>query len=235
MNPSVREDLIATSLPLVKSIAVRLRKAYRFPSPIEDLYADGLTGLMEAVERFDPTRGVAFTTFAFPRIRGAILDLHRHEPANTVYRHERRRRPADTRSVLGVASTPSGTADAEPTSTPAPGLPAFEEIGSIVFVPSDQLDSIADESALHPDEEVERKRHIERVRAAFAALEQLERRVLELHYYGEKSFAEIAAEIGICKPWAFRIHKRGVRTLRNALQPLDPDMPPSNTSVEDSR
>ncbi len=42
--------------------------------PVEDLAAYGLLGLVEAAERFDPTRGVKFTTFAYPRVRGAILD-----------------------------------------------------------------------------------------------------------------------------------------------------------------
>ena len=65
-----RNRLVLQFSPLVKYVAGRLRT--RLPETVEyaDLVSDGIIGLMEAIERFDPDRGLSFQTFAVPRIRG---------------------------------------------------------------------------------------------------------------------------------------------------------------------
>lgn len=69
-----RETLITTHLSKVKYIADRM--AAKLPPSVEwdDLYGAGVLGLIDAVERYDSSRGIAFTTFAEMRVRGAILD-----------------------------------------------------------------------------------------------------------------------------------------------------------------
>ena len=60
--------------PLAKFVAGRVIP--NLPSNVEqaDLISYGVFGLIDALERFDPDRGIAFESFAIPRIRGAILD-----------------------------------------------------------------------------------------------------------------------------------------------------------------
>jgi RNA polymerase sigma factor FliA len=72
-----RENLILNYAPLVKVVAGRLGS--RLPPQVEegDLISFGLTGLLEAIERYDPQRGAKFKTFALFRIRGAMLDALR--------------------------------------------------------------------------------------------------------------------------------------------------------------
>jgi RNA polymerase sigma factor FliA len=76
-NDVARENLILNYAPLVKVVAGRLGS--RLPPQVEegDLISFGLTGLLEAIERYDPQRGVKFKTFALLRIRGAMLDALR--------------------------------------------------------------------------------------------------------------------------------------------------------------
>src|SRR5450432_1256402 len=74
---SERDYLITETMPLVKSIADRLKRSWRLSAPFEDLCAFGMAGLVEAANRFDPSRGVTFGTFAHYRIRGAIIDALR--------------------------------------------------------------------------------------------------------------------------------------------------------------
>jgi RNA polymerase sigma factor for flagellar operon FliA len=214
-QPSPRKQVIEDYLPLVKSIVARTRLAHGLRATFDDLYAAGVTGLLEAAERFDPSRGVAFTTFAYYRIRGAVLDTKRSEErpippaAPTAYVRLSAiltdGRPANTNAVLSPEP-----ADASSTWTPSDGNP-------VQLVPFEVLDSVEDESAPHPDEEVERRWRSARVRQALAGLPELERRVLELHYYEDESFAGISAKLGMCKPWAFRLHARGLVMLRDAL------------------
>src|ERR1044071_1344340 len=74
MGAGDRDRLVEQHLPLVEHIARKVRKQITARVPIEDLCGYGSKGLIEAAERFDPRHGVAFTTFAHYRIRGAMLD-----------------------------------------------------------------------------------------------------------------------------------------------------------------
>ncbi len=73
-NPAARDHLIVHYSPLVKFVAGRVGAG--LPSSVDpgDLVSSGVFGLIDAIERFDPERGVKFETFAVPRIRGAVYD-----------------------------------------------------------------------------------------------------------------------------------------------------------------
>ncbi|MCG9891744.1 MAG: RNA polymerase sigma factor SigF [Thermosynechococcaceae cyanobacterium MS004] len=82
-NPSVqlRNRLVKLNLGLVRKVAHRL--AHQCSEPYEDLEQCGYMGLITAIERFDPSQGFAFSSFAVPYIRGEILHFLR-DRANTV-------------------------------------------------------------------------------------------------------------------------------------------------------
>ncbi|MFN9065764.1 MAG: sigma-70 family RNA polymerase sigma factor, partial [Bdellovibrionales bacterium] len=69
-----KDELISEYSPLIKFIAQKI--AVRLPSNIEldDLISAGVIGLMDAIEKYDPTRDNKFKTYAEFRVRGAILD-----------------------------------------------------------------------------------------------------------------------------------------------------------------
>ena len=112
------ERLVAQYAALVRHVAGRLRLMLPAHVEYDDLVGSGVFGLLSAIERFEPERGVKFETFATSRIRGAILDslraadwAPRLPPAGTGYRSalalwERRSgRPATTAEVsaeLGI-------------------------------------------------------------------------------------------------------------------------------------
>src|ERR1044071_102934 len=74
MSRPDRDQLIQQHLSLVQSVARKLKKQITARVEFDDLVGYGSKGLIEAAERFDPRHGVAFTTFAYYRIRGAMLD-----------------------------------------------------------------------------------------------------------------------------------------------------------------
>ena len=73
-DAKARERLVVAYSPMVKFVAGRLGAG--LPSHVDDadLISYGLMGLIGAIERFDPERGIKFETFAMTRIRGAIID-----------------------------------------------------------------------------------------------------------------------------------------------------------------
>ncbi|HHZ92172.1 TPA: FliA/WhiG family RNA polymerase sigma factor [Candidatus Poribacteria bacterium] len=73
-DSEAKEQLIDQCLPLIKSIAYRA-SVYASPSyDLDDLVSIGIMGMLDAIDRFDPTKGATFKTFASHRIRGAVLD-----------------------------------------------------------------------------------------------------------------------------------------------------------------
>ncbi len=73
-NPCLKEALIKRYVHLVRFIAGRMRIALPAHLRMEELEGAGIVGLLLAVDGFDPNHGVDFSTYAQPRIRGAILD-----------------------------------------------------------------------------------------------------------------------------------------------------------------
>ena len=69
-----RDDLVLKYLPLIKYVVSRMAVTPPQGLDYEDLLSFGVFGLLDAVDKFDPSKGFVFQTYAIPRIRGAILD-----------------------------------------------------------------------------------------------------------------------------------------------------------------
>lgn len=94
-----RNEALLEWYPLVERIAHRAAQTYGLPPSIDtsDLVSCGVLGLAEAVERYDPDRGVAFEAFAIPRVKGAVIDAIRAAdwiPARPVRSHARPASPS---------------------------------------------------------------------------------------------------------------------------------------------
>lgn len=85
----IPESAVAPHLPLVRRLAAQLAFATPAHVQIDDLVGYGVLGLLDAVRRFDPARGASFETFAWYRIRGAMLDGLRLEDWVPVSRRQR--------------------------------------------------------------------------------------------------------------------------------------------------
>jgi RNA polymerase sigma factor for flagellar operon FliA len=73
-DQSARDRLILHYSPLVKYVAGRVAAAMPSHVDYSDLVSYGILGLIDAIEKFDPSRAIKFETYGVPRVRGAILD-----------------------------------------------------------------------------------------------------------------------------------------------------------------
>ena len=73
-NDAARDRLLQDHLGLVHHVARQVSRTLAVRADFDELVSAGTIGLMTALEGFDASRGLAFSTFAAPRIRGAILD-----------------------------------------------------------------------------------------------------------------------------------------------------------------
>src|SRR5436309_14407414 len=73
-RPELRDELIIAYTPLVRSVVSRLGIPSTSLLDQDDLVSYGVIGLINAIDRYDPSRGIRFETFAVSRIRGAVID-----------------------------------------------------------------------------------------------------------------------------------------------------------------
>jgi RNA polymerase sigma factor for flagellar operon FliA len=71
----------------------------------------------------------------------------------------------------------------------------------------------------------------EQIAAALRGLPVLERRIVELHHYQQKTISQAAKELGICRPWTSRLHARALAALRTALEGRSLPLPPERRNA----
>jgi len=231
MSRPDRDQLIQQHLSLVQSVARKLKKQITARVEFDDLVGYGSKGLIEAAERFDPKHGVAFTTFAYYRIRGAMLDGLRtmgwYSRADYArYRAEERaneylQNHADREAAQTVGLREGAPAAASPASPVEATLSSIAEIlGGIATVHITSLEAaatVADESLPAPDASLDSGRLGARVRGALQRLPDKERQLMELYYFAGKNLEEAGGAMGLSKSWACRLHARAVELLRAEL------------------
>src|SRR5207237_1357163 len=180
-------------------------------------------GLAEAAQRYEPDRGVAFTTFAWYRMHGAILDGLRRSSnlprrawarlvalraANEYLEHRGQR---DDGAAKAGAAPPTG-ADALAAIQHAMSAIRTMYVTSLEAMVDRGFDTPSDASSA--DDKLAGSQLAHRLRDALARLPDRERAILTKHYWEGKNLLEAGADLGISKSWASRLHAQAVDKLR---------------------
>ncbi|MBW3644762.1 MAG: RNA polymerase sigma factor WhiG [Actinobacteria bacterium] len=236
-NVELRDRLIVHYSPLVKYVAGRV--AVGLPQNVEqaDLVSNGIFGLIDAIEKFEPERGYKFETYAMSRIKGAILDGLRSidwvprsvrmkaraiEQAYTKLESAQRRSPSDAElaAELGVTETQLQSTLGQISFV---GLAALDEILLVGGDRGESLtlgDTVADDSdGPMAAYEVEEMRHI--LADAINRMSEREKLVLSLYYYEGLTLNEIGQVIGVTESRVCQIHTKAVIHLRSKLGAAD--------------
>jgi RNA polymerase sigma factor for flagellar operon FliA len=227
-----REALIKEFAPTIKYLASRL--AVRLPSYLdaEDLFSVGLIGLLNAFDRYDPTREAKFKTYAEYRIRGAMLDEIRS--MDWIPRSVRDRITLLQRTCEGLQKR-LGRPPSEEEIGEAMGLNQ-EELSDFLtrsqgaFVLSlDDLDShepeprmllqcLADQQAKDPLAELVGASKRKQLAVAIEDLPQKERLVLTLYYYEELTMKEIGKVLSVTESRVSQLHSQALLRLKTTLK-----------------
>jgi RNA polymerase sigma-B factor len=221
---TTREELVVLHRPLARSIA---RRFVGRGEPMDDLEQVAMLGLLKAIDRYDPDRGAAFSTFATPTVLGEVRRHFRDTGwAVHVPRGLQEARASVLKAVeeltnqLGRAPRVSEIAAHLETSREQV-LAGLEVAEAYAAVPLDlprgadgrsPADSLGDlDGRLGSIDEREA------LRPLLAALPERERRVLYLRFFEERSQSQIASEIGVSQMHVSRILSRTLETLRDGL------------------
>ena len=224
-DESAKEKLIEGNLRLVLSVIQRF--VGRGESP-DDLFQVGCIGLIKAINNFDPTKMVRFSTYGVPMIAG---EVRRYLRDNAAIRVSRSIRDVAYR-VLQCKEALTSRLDREPT---------LEEISTALALSvaevSEALDAVCAPVSLYdpvycdggdPLTVMDQVRDIKNtennwmehiaLRTAFQALGSREKKILSLRFAGGKTQMEVAAMVGISQAQVSRLEKNALGAIRKSMQ-----------------
>ena len=206
-DEQARELYIKGNLRLVLSV---IRRFQNSSENADDLFQIGCIGLIKAIDNFDTTLQVKFSTYAVPMIIGEIRRYLRDNNSIRV-----------SRSLRDIAYKAIYTREnymkqhlKEPTVTEIAqeiGIePVYTEGGDTLYV----MDQISDKKN-------KEERWIENLalREAMQRLNSREKHIIELRFYEGKTQMEVAQEIGISQAQVSRLEKNALKSMRNYLRP----------------
>ncbi len=218
-----RNALIEHYLPLVRLVAGRL--AIGLPSHVDrdDLLSSGFFGLLDAIERYDPTRRNKFETYAGVRIRGAMLDYLRAKDWMPVTMRQRIRKYSDVSAQLASELGREAT-DEEIRERMGIGEKEYRvmlrELGAATIIPLDDYLAGGGEKAAEdggPSAQLEATEIKETLAAAIDRLPEKERIVVSLYYYDELTLKEISKILHLTEARISQLHSKAVFRLRGSL------------------
>jgi RNA polymerase sigma factor for flagellar operon FliA len=233
---STREQsIVESNLGLVHFVARQVSRGVGSDIELDELVSAGTLGLIGAAESFDATRGLAFSTYAAPRIRGAILDeLRKIDHATRGQRRRsrdiekarsaestargRRAKPAEIAGRLGidVDTLWRWEADSESAVQVAIDSPLRSDDGDALT----PLDLIAGDDGTAIEEEMTLAGEVAVLRDSILELKEQERTVLSLYFFEEMTLNEIAQVLGVTESRVSQIRTKALARLRERMSPL---------------
>ena len=231
-----REEVIKRYSPMIKYVANRI--AMRLPPHIEvdDLISVGVLGLMDAISKYDSSRGAKFKTYAEFRVRGAILDELR--AMDWVPRSIRQKASNVDKVVQKLQAKLSRSPEDEEvaeemgisldqfhdTLNETKSIPVFslEDLGIAKESGEQQslLDCLAGKADADPQTQIRLIELKEIIAKAIDALPEKERLMVSLYYYEELTMKEIGAVLEITESRVSQIHSKAVYRLRTKLKAI---------------
>lgn len=209
-KPSLRDLIISKSLPLVRSIIGKINKPNTLHTQFEDLENSAIVGLIQALDSFDCQKNVQFSTYAYYRIKGSIIDYLR-----SVDQLPRKHR-VDYGRIQEAISILSQELGREPTDNELSerlqmDIDDYNDLMTNVHqrhvLSLDNYDNdgdsinpyqiLEDVSNLKPDEEIESREKTDQILSKINNLKNRDRLILMLYYYENMTMTEIGLLLDI--------------------------------------
>jgi RNA polymerase sigma-B factor len=229
---AAREELIRRCLPLARRLAARYGRSNE---PLDDLLQVASIGLIKAVDRFDPTRGIAFSSFAVPSILG---ELKRHfrdhgwaarvprpiqervlklQATTDVLARDLGRQPTPAELAKAIGETPEDVLEAQEAATAYDSVSLDAPLGR----GEDGKSANYAETVGEIDGRLELVEYRSVVDATIRALPERERVVLSMRFERDMTQSEIAAEVGVSQMHVSRMIRRALTRLQTVAEGVE--------------
>ncbi|MEO6773143.1 MAG: sigma-70 family RNA polymerase sigma factor [Kofleriaceae bacterium] len=227
MDSVDRARLVEANLEVARKAACLIFPRVKDHVELDELIGLANAGLAEAALRFDPGRGAAFSTFAWYRVQGSIVDGLRKSsqlPRRVWAKLVALRAASDYLEHRAERDAGAALQGALPATGPDALAQVKSELSAIRTMYVTSLEALQDAGFDHPDDHatgadaaIDAQRAALKLRAAIDALPAKEQALMKKHYWEGKNLLEAGAELGISKSWASRLHAQAVERLRTII------------------
>lgn len=226
-DQSAENNLVQQFLPMVHKIVQRAVTYIRPPLSREDLVSAGMVGLLKAARDYDASRETEFQTYAYIRIRGAVLDeLKAHSFMPTAVNKQIReavKLRIDLTEKRGIAPTDDELAQ-KLHITVEKLYRIFHNARTKYFLSFDGSQEdvsaaglIADDTP-EPSQRIEKTELIEQLTEAISQLDERQRQIIVLYYQQELTMKQIAEVFGLTEPRVSQLHAKAIFSLSVKLK-----------------
>ncbi|HEV7827724.1 MAG TPA: FliA/WhiG family RNA polymerase sigma factor [Pseudonocardiaceae bacterium] len=230
-DATLRDRLVLHYAPLVKYVAGRVGTGLPAHVDIADLVQSGVFGLWDAIDRFEPERGLKFETYAMQRIRGAILDELRAQdwvPRSVRSRAREVERALERLETRLQRSASDAEVAAELGITVAELRELYAQLQLTSVIALDELiavgrggtsiaETLPDDAAEEPGALLDSVESRRLLAEAVSQLTDRDRVVVSLYYFENLTLAEIGRVLGVTESRVCQLHTRAVLRLRSKM------------------
>ena len=230
----VKEQIVRKYIPLVKYIASRVIIGKTKYIEFEDLVSYGMLGLMDAINKFDESRGMKFSTYSSIRIKGSMIDelrknspiskgamdkLNRYNDVVEALQKEFSREPDNIEIARAMNVTLNEIGEIENYIN----YISVVSLEDLIFSDEDEMPligTIRDDKSPSPEKTLEEKEELEFLKKALDSLNDKDRTVLSLYYYEGLTLKQIGTVLEVSESRICQLHSRAILHLRKALNNL---------------
>lgn len=235
-EPKLREYFIKKYAPLVKYVAGKVAVGMPHNVEFDDLVSYGTFGLLDAIEKYDPTKEVKFKTYAMTRVRGGIFDELRN--VDWIPRSIRQKAKQVEKIILELENRMGRTAEDEEIAHELDiDIEEFHDLMSKISGTSlislndvwhgnDEneemvfVDTLESPEALNPDIIVEREEIKNMIVECIKKLPDREKKVIVLYYYEDLTLKEIGEVLEVTESRVSQLHTKAIMRLRGRLSQM---------------
>ncbi|EJP6470915.1 FliA/WhiG family RNA polymerase sigma factor [Clostridium sp. FAM 1755] len=233
-NLYVKEEIVKKYIPLVKYIASRVIIGKTKYIEYEDLVSYGMIGLMDALNKFDESKGMKFSTYASIRIKGSMIDeLRRNSPISKGAMDKLNRyNEAIERLQKRLNKEPNLIQIADELNISLKEVSEIENyinyisvisLEDLIFSSEDEvplIGTIKDEKSPSPEKYVEEEEQLDYLAKSIELLNEKDRLVITLYYYEELTLKEIGKILNVSESRVCQLHSRAIIHLKKAMAKL---------------
>jgi RNA polymerase sigma factor for flagellar operon FliA len=232
-DPKIRETFVKQYAPLVKYVAGKVAVGMPHNVEFDDLVGFGVFGLLDAIDKFDPEKGVKFKTYAVTRIRGAIFDELRS--IDWVPRSVRQK-TREVEEAIGTLEAQLGRTATDQEIANSLGMNEEEFARTMMKISATSILSLNDvwfsgddndkvtieasiesPASLNPDIIVEKEEIRRIIISAINELPDKEKKILVLYYYEDLTLKEIGQVLDVTESRVSQLHTKAILRLRGKL------------------
>lgn len=229
-----KEEIVEKYIPLVKYLASRIMLGKTKYIEYEDLVSYGIVGLMDAINRYSPTKGMKFSSYATLRIKGAMIDeirknrpiskgamdkLARYNEAIEKLQNKLMREPSLKEIALYLGVSEEEVSQVENYIN----YMSIISLESVIYSDDDVtvMETLEDKESISPEESLEYKEKTVILAEAIEKLKDKDKLILKLYYYERFTLKEIGQVLEVSESRVCQLHSRAIRNLRTVMKEIN--------------